>query len=323
MIPEGFTEQVLAGKQQILRLERAEGANQEFDLAAQAHIIRAIGRVLARLVEMSEEGTAAGPERKETSGETGAGAGGVGALAGNSRAGAGGARAEVSLEEYRAFARRPQLVTLAVTTAGAGRPVPSGFAQSVPGILTMMVLMMTLIYGAVFLTLEKRDGMLRRQVSLPLSRGQIYGGKLAGRLAVAGVQIVLLVLAGRFIFGVSFGSSPAGLALVLISYAVAVAGLATMLGSLLRTPEQASAVGWISSSFMAGLGGCWWPSEVMPLWLWTAAHMLPTAWAMEALHQIVSFGRGADAVLLPSTVLLGFGALFAGIGARFLRFTES
>src|SRR5262249_5349181 len=105
----------------------------------------------------------------------------------------------------------------------------------------------------------------------------------------------------------------------LAAYAVAVAGLSTLLGALLSTPEQASAVGWILSMVLAALGGCWWPSEVMPPWLWRAAHVLPTAWAMDALHSPVSFGRGLDAVLLPAAVLCGFGALFALVGARFLR----
>ncbi len=97
------------------------------------------------------------------------------------------------------------------------------------------------------------------------------------------------------------------------------AGIATFLGSVVQSPEQASAVGWISSMIMAALGGCWWPSEVMPRWLWSAAHLFPTAWAMDAFHSLISFGRGLDAVLLPAAVLLGFGAVFSLLGARFLR----
>src|SRR5262249_25446586 len=123
------------------------------------------------------------------------------------------------------------------------------------------------------------------------------------------------------LFGVSFGGSPAGLVLVLGSYAFAVAGLATLLGAVLRTPEQASAIGWIASMVMAAMGGCWWPSEVIPRWLWRAAHVFPTAWAMDALHALFSFGRGLDAVLLPSAALLAFGLLFSVLGARYLSAT--
>ena len=71
--------------------------------------------------------------------------------------------------------------------------MPSGTAQSVPGIVTFIVMMMTLIYGAVFLTMEKESGMLRRQAALPMGRRRIFLGKLGGRLLMAAMQIVILV----------------------------------------------------------------------------------------------------------------------------------
>jgi ABC-type multidrug transport system permease subunit len=289
VIPKGFTTGVVAGRRQTLRIEKGSGANAEFSLAAEAHVVRALVRVVGRLAEV-------GPPSPND---------------------AGGA------EQRRAFsalAGRPPLVTVAVSMAGGGHRVPSGFAQSVPGTLTMTVLMMTLIYGAVFLTLEKRQGMIRRQATLPLSRSAVFAGKLAGRFLIAGAQAVVLIVAGRFLFHLSWGRSPGGLALLLGAYLLAVAALSTLLGALLSTPEQASSVGWILSMVLAALGGCWWPSEVTPKWLWQAAHVLPTPWAMDGFHALISFGHGAEAVVLPATVLLAFAALFAALGARFLRF---
>jgi ABC-type multidrug transport system permease subunit len=284
VIPEGFTAGVLAGDQQTLELISEPKSNAEFGVGAQMHTVRVIARVLARLVEL--EAGDAGPPTPEL---------------------------------FRSLGERPPLVRLQVSTAGRGRPVPSGRNQSVPGTLTFTVLMMTLIYGGVFLTLEKRTGMLRRQATLPVSRRQIFFGKLMGRLLVAGLQVIVLVLAGRFLFGISWGASPLGLALVLTTYTLAVAALSTLLGAVLRTPEQASGVGWLLSMVLAALGGCWWPSEVMPRWLWLGAHALPTAWAMDAFHSLISYGRGLEAVLLPGAVLTGFAMLFSILGARLLQ----
>ena len=289
-IPQGFTAKVLAGEPQTLRIERDEKADRDFSRAADVNLMRAVTRTLGLLVEMNAAGKL--PPQ---------------------------ATPEAAKAELARLAARPRLVSVAVSTAGQGRPVPAGMAQSVPGILTMMVLMMTVIYGGVFLTIERREGMLRRQVSLPLSRPALVLGKLAGRLILAALQVVVLLAAGRFLFGLDFGRSPASLALLLAAYAFCVAGLATFCGAVFRTPEQASAVGWIASMVMAALGGCWWPSELMPRWLWRAAHVFPTAWAMDAFHALISFGRGVEAVVLPAAVLIGFGLLFGGLGARFLK----
>ncbi|HEX9733446.1 MAG TPA: ABC transporter permease [Thermoanaerobaculia bacterium] len=288
VVPEGFTENVLAGTPRTLRLELDPEADRQFDMGAVVHVRRAQLRVLGRLLEMKLDPDFVAADA-------------------------------ASSERYRALAAAAPPVSLAVSTAGAGQGVPSGFGQSVPGILTMIVLMMTLIYGGVFLIIEKQQGMLRRQLSLPVTRGQVVAGKLLGRLLIAGLQIVLLLAVARFVFGLSLGSSPAGLALLTASYALAVACASIFLGAVFSTTEQASTVGWIASLVMAGLGGCWWPSEVMPEWLQTAAHAFPTAWAMDGFHALISFGRGVEAVALPSLALLAFAALFGVLGTRFLR----
>jgi len=282
VVPAGFTAGVLAGERQVLRVEHVASGTTESNLAVQAHVVRAIARTIGRLATAKIEGGA-------------------------------------SAERYRDVAARPALVRLAVATAGRGTPVPRGREQSVPGMLTMTVLMMTLIYGAVFLTIEKQSGMLRRQSLVPMGRGRVILAKLIGRLILAALQIGVLVAAGRLLFGVSWGRSPAGLALLLLSYAIAVAGLATLLGAVVRNPAQASAVGWIVGMVLAALGGCWWPSEVMPAWMRAAAHVLPTAWAMDGFHGLITFGQGLPDVLVPAAALLGFGGAFSILAARLLR----
>ncbi len=286
VIPEGFTAKVLRGEPQTLRFELDPGTDADFDRAADGNAIRAIARTLALLVEMDRSAALGGIDPGKV---------------------------------FREMAGRERLVALDVSTAGEGRPVPSGRAQSVPGILTMTVLMMTVIYGGVFLTLEKRDGTLKRQAAGPIGRSGLLAAKLLGRLFVAGLQTAVLVACGRFVFGVGFGSSTAGLLVLLSAYAFCSAALATLCGALFRTPEQASGIGWLLAIVMSALGGCWWPSEVVPRWLWTAAHVFPTAWAMDAFHALVSFGRGVEAVALPSAALVLFGVVFAGIAARALR----
>jgi ABC-type multidrug transport system permease subunit len=282
-LPVEFTSNALSGKQQRLKIETGEDAQSDYSRAAEVVVARAIARTLARVVEMKQSG------------------------------------APLSADAYDALRARPPIVTLVTSMAGHGTAVPSGVAQSVPGIMTFTVLMMTLIYGAVFLTIEKREGMLKRQLTLPISRTTILSGKVLGRVFVAMLQIAILVIAGRFLFHLDFGHSAAALFALLIGYAFAVAGISTFLGAILANPEQASIVGWLASMVMAAMGGCWWPSEVMPEWLRQAAHVFPTTWAMDGLHALISFGRGFEAVVLPCAVLVGFGAVFSWVGARKLQ----
>ena len=281
-LPAGFTDHALAGIQQRLKIQTGENASADYSRAAEVVVVRAIARTLARLAEMKQTGAQ-------------------------------------GAATYDALRARTPIVALQTETAGHGTAVPQGVAQSVPGIMTFTVLMMTLIYGAVFLTLEKRDGMLNRQLTLPLTRTTIIAGKVLGRLFVALLQIAILVAAGRLLFRLDFGRHPAALAALLTAYAFAVAGISTFLGAMLANPEQASIVGWLSSMVMAAMGGCWWPAEVMPEWLRTVAHVFPTTWSMDGLHALISFGRGFEAVVVPCAALFGFGAVFSWLGALRLR----
>lgn len=281
-LPAGFTTGAIAGKQQKLKIEVVEGASADYSRAAEVVVVRAIVRTLARAAEMKNAGTPLG------------------------------------LEAFDALRARPPIVALASTNAGRGTAV-KGMEQSVPGNMTFTVMMMTLIYGAVFLTIEKREGMLKRQLTLPISRETLFLGKILGRVSIAVVQMVILVAAGRLLFRLDYGSSPSGLAALLLAYAFAVAGIATFLGAILANPEQASTVGWLASTVMGALGGCWWPAEVMPEWLRTVAHVFPTSWAMDGLHALISFGRGFEAVMVPVAALCGFGLVFAWLAARKLR----
>jgi ABC-2 type transport system permease protein len=281
-LPAGFTAGALAGRQQKLKIEVAKDAEADYSRAAEVVVVRAIVRTLARAAEMKGAGAALG------------------------------------LEAYDALRARPPIIAVASANAGRGTAV-KGMEQSVPGNMTFTVMMMTLIYGAVFLTIEKREGMLKRQLTLPISRETLFMGKILGRVAIAVVQMVILVAAGRFLFHLHYGSSPAGLAALLLAYAFAVAGIATFLGAVLANPEQASTVGWLVSTLMGALGGCWWPAEIMPDWLRSAAHVFPTTWAMDGLHALISFGRGFEAVVMPVAALCGFGVAFAWLAARKLR----
>ena len=70
---------------------------------------------------------------------------------------------------------------------------------------------------------------------------------------------------------------------------------------------------------VCAIGGCWWPLFYEPLWLQQAAHVMPTAWAMDALTNLVSRGRGLAEVAPQVGVLTAYGALSAALGVRLHR----
>jgi len=197
--------------------------------------------------------------------------------------------------------------------------IPDGIEQTSPGMTVMFALFMTTAAG-VTLILEREQGTLRRLIVMPMHRATILLGKLLGIYLAVIIQIAILILAGAFLFGVSWGQSPAALVLIVLSFALTSTSLGMLLAALARTYAQADALRTILVMSLAFLGGAAWPLEIVPEWMQTLGHALPTAWAMDGFHDIITRGLGVEAVLPEVGVLLGFAALFLVIGVWRFRY---
>jgi ABC-type multidrug transport system permease subunit len=144
-------------------------------------------------------------------------------------------------------------------------------------------------------------------------------GKLYGLLLLGAVQTAFLLLMGRFVFGVPLGANLPAVVVTLLVFAWVAAALGVLAGSTVASEDRVVGLCVLASLLMAALGGCWWPLELAPAWLRTAAHALPTGWAMDALHQLISFGAGWAAVAKPLGVLAAFGTAATVLAARGFR----
>jgi len=263
-IPAGFTDSVLAGKPMRIRFERTgEDVSADSD---RVRLSRAIYTVLADLIVATQSGAKATPDG------------------------------------FTRLSAQPRNLDLDVRAAGKRVEPPAGFEQSVPGTMVMFTLLVLFTSGAVTLTIERNQGILRRLASAPMSRGAVVLGKWGSRMALGIVQIAFAMIAGSVLFHVRWGPNLGMVIAILFAYGALAAMLGMLLGNLGRTESQVIALGVIASNLMAGLGGCWWPIEVAPLWAQKLALFLPTGWTMDALHKLVNFGASPVAVIPHLTV---------------------
>ncbi len=200
-----------------------------------------------------------------------------------------------------------------------GPPIALGTDQSSPGQLTMFA-MITILSSAIALVSERNYGTLRRLVVSPLSRGALLGGKMLGPLLIGLIQMGVMILVGRFLFGVAWGRSPLALVLVVLAFDVAIVALAILLSTLVRTEDQAVGAMVGFSTVAAALGGAWWPLEILPQSMQRVGYLFPTAWAMDGFKAIILRGAGAEAVITPVLVLLGFAAVCFALGIWRFRY---
>ncbi len=281
-IPENFTATVLAGKPvKIEFMRHDEGSNTDYD---QTRVARAVYTVLADVTAISSKGI------------------------------------PLSKEAFEQLAKQARTISVQVSSAGKRKVPPLGFEQAVPGTLVMFTLMILLNAGGVTISVERRQGILRRLASSPMSRGAVVLGKWGARVSLAFLQILFAMATGTILFKVSWGPHLGAIILVMAAYASMAALFGMLLGNFAESEGQVIGFGVITSNLMAALGGCWWPIEVTPRWTQKLALIFPTGWAMDALHKLMSFGDSPDAVI-PHVVAFLVTSLIAGyVLSRTFRF---
>jgi ABC-2 type transport system permease protein len=209
--------------------------------------------------------------------------------------------------------------TGATTAAGGADEAPSGFAQSSPGMMVQFAIF-GLITSAMVLVLERRTGALQRLLTTPTHRATIIGGHVLAMFLVVFLQQVLLVAVGQFLFDVNYMRAPLATLTMMVTMSLWAASLGLLIGALATKEEQVITWSLIAMFLFASLGGAWFPLEVAGDAFATIGHVMPTAWAMDGLQNIVVRGQALASVMLPAGVLLGYTAVFFGIAVWRFRF---
>jgi len=113
-----------------------------------------------------------------------------------------------------------------------------------------------------------------------------------GQVAMALVQMTLLILFGVFVMGLNWGREPLALFIIMLTSALAAGAIGTTMGTFIKSEGQANGLSIMVGMVMALMGGCWYPIEMFPSAIQTAVKILPTTWAMQGLLDLVLRGRG-------------------------------
>lgn len=198
------------------------------------------------------------------------------------------------------------------------KTIASGFSQGSLGYAVTFI-GFVLVGNSATIMEDKIKRTLFRLLSTPTYKSSYITGKILGSIIVGIFQFTILILAGRYLFGVRWGRDPLGLILLMGSYIICGTSMGIMLASLVKTIDQAHSITPVIMISMAMLGGCFWPIEVVPSYMQTVAKFTPTGLTMKGLTDLIVRGLGFQTVIIPSLSLLGLSLIFFITGIYFLR----
>jgi ABC-2 type transport system permease protein len=166
---------------------------------------------------------------------------------------------------------------------------------------------------------ERDTGTLTRLCMGPVTRTGMMVGKTVPFFLISILQTIILLLAGKALFHMSWGQSPWMLAPVVISTSLAATALGLLIAAVVRTDAQVTAYGNFVVLILAGISGCLMPRSWQPELMQHMGMLTPHAWALIAYDHLL--GRevaNLHVVWNCCAILVGFSlAFFAAAAWRF------
>jgi ABC-2 type transport system permease protein len=202
------------------------------------------------------------------------------------------------LAEAARIAPRSPPLWVTQTTAGTAA-FATTLGQFDEGAWTELLLFLFLIAltGATALIETRRLGLSRRMLATPTFPGTVIAGETLGRVLIALIQALVIILGSALLFGVHWGQ-PAGVAAVVILFALVSLLLGMGLGAL---------------------GGCMIPLEVFSPAMRHIAHITPQAWGNDAFARLAGHGASITGILPQLGVLAAFAAVLLALATWRLR----
>jgi len=196
-------------------------------------------------------------------------------------------------------------VHIALDTRMRFNPTLASVNLFVPGLIALVITLVSALMTAISLSREKERGTLESLLVSPLRPWQIIVGKVFPYLAL-GLTIVLLVLAAAWgVFRVPFRGSLALLLGEALLYTLVSLALGVLIAA--RTSTQRSAMlGALVGTMMpsALLSGMIFPIASMPAWLRPVTYIVPARWFIIIARGVMLEGVGLVNLWVETGVLV-------------------
>jgi ABC-2 type transport system permease protein len=189
---------------------------------------------------------------------------------------------------------------------------------SVPSYTAMIIASSGLLGLSIAIAAYRETGVLRRLKATPLRPLTILGAQVAVIYAMTIAGMLVLVVAGKAVYGLRFGGSVPGVLAGFTLCAISLFSVGFVVAGLAPTARVAQVVGMVIFYPMMFLSGAAIPREVLPETLRQYSQVLPLAHAVNLLRGLWTGGAWGD-YTKEVIVLLVLAAFCAIVSARTFR----
>ncbi|HET6440469.1 MAG TPA: ABC transporter permease [Anaeromyxobacter sp.] len=188
----------------------------------------------------------------------------------------------------------------------------------IPGIAALLLLVVTTIVTAMGLAREREMGTLEQVMVTPIRPTVLLFGKIAPYVFIGFLDVMLLVAAGTWVFGVPIRGPIGVLVTATLLYLLTTLGVGLLISTISRTQQQSFLAGFLFIMPAVLLSGVVSPIRAMPAWLRAVTWVNPVRHFAEVMRSCLLRGAGFGDVAVPLAALAAVGGVvFALAVVRF------
>lgn len=183
----------------------------------------------------------------------------------------------------------------------------------VPGIIGVMMLMVTMMLTAMAVVRERERGTMEQLLVSPVKRLELLLGKIVPYLLLGYVDISIAILIGRYLFDVPIAGSLWLLYALTFIFFLSTLGLGLLISTLAKTQQQAMQMSFFIFLPSILLSGFMFPVAAMPKWIQLFSWFIPLTYYLEISRGIIIKGIGMEHLWLPTLILAIMGIIIMGL----------
>jgi len=194
----------------------------------------------------------------------------------------------------------------------------------VPGIVGLLLSIITLILTSLAVVKEKEIGTLEQLIVTPLKPYQIIIGKLIPFVILGFFAVVIILASMRFVFDISVKGDLFFLFISSFLYILSTLGLGLFVSTISKTQQQAMMIAIFTVMMpMIFLSGFAFPIENMPQVIQYISYIIPLRYFINIIRGVIIKGIGFNELWLDATILLVMGVLILALSSwRFKKRLE-
>ncbi len=177
----------------------------------------------------------------------------------------------------------------------------------VPGLVVILVTMVTSLLTAFSIVKEKEKGTLEQLLVTPIRSVHIIAGKCIPFLVIGLVEIMIFLVLATLWFGIPFRGSVLTLLGFGVLYMVSSLGIGILTSTIARNAQQVLFIVWFFMIFFILLSGFFVPVENMPGWVQVVTHVNPVRFYMEVVRSIFLKGAGLSTLWREGIPMIAIG----------------